>query len=255
MSTTPDVWAPSEAKDRSASAGGAPGAGAGDLPPVVKLLMDSIDDLKANFMGHLLLGLALMAVTVPAVLIIVTVAMTPLMVGVIGEIDWLVLGGFAWYVVALFGGMALISGPPTIALLRAANAHLDGEEGALSFGAYFGALFTGLGGAILLGAIIAGLSFVGLMMCYVPILVVSAATSFAYPAHVVHGLGPIAAIQRSAVHFKDHLSWHIGFWALGFAILMVAGNVPLIGYAIGMPLYAVYTMRGYRAAFGSGRDE
>ena len=84
-----------------------------------------------------------------------------------------------------------------------------------------------------------GLSMVGMLFFIIGAWIVQIALGFALPGMVTHELGVIDSIKRSVAHFREHPKWHLGFWGLGLAVMMIAGNIPFIGYMIGLPFFAV----------------
>jgi len=174
--------------------------------------------------------------------------------GMLSRNDLLTFGGFGLYFLSILVGLPLVLGPTFMAVHHAVNAHLDGDEGALGFGG----MYRHLGRSILPGAglnlAMMVLSLVGALFCYVGAFVVQAALVFAVTGVVVNGLGLGASMGQSVKHFRENLGWHFGFWAIGFAIMMIAGNIPIVGYAVGIPLFASFTLRGHRAVFGATAD-
>ena len=162
--------------------------------------------------------------------------------------------GLAVVLVIAIPVLTIVTTPLQAGIFRAVWGHLDrGEE--LSFGATFSAATSDLGGTYALALLTFVLTFVGLLCFYLPGLLAGLAVDFALPALVVHQLSAVESIKRSALHVRDHFVWHLGFWAIGFLILMVASQVPIVGTAVGIPLYAAYKLRGYRVLWpndGSG---
>jgi hypothetical protein len=157
------------------------------------------------------------------------------------------IGGMA----AMIGGIILISAPLTASLYRAMWANLTRSE-ALGFGAAFSTALQDLGRILGYNVIMAAAVLVGLMFCYVPALGVSLALHFALPELVVHRVSIGEAIALSVRHVRENLSWSLGAWALGMALIVVCSQIPLVGMALGPVLYANYQLRLYRAVFGDG---
>jgi hypothetical protein len=228
---------------------------------VVKVLTDLLGDLQANVVGYLLAGLGYMLVTFALVFVFLALLagfmVVPLLIGAaldseeLGAI--LMMGGtFVGYVIGLL--LIITVGAPFMAsLARAARAHLeDGET--LGFAAAFSRLGTDLVQVLLLSILQMALVLVGVMLCYLPGLLVSLFLDFAFPALIVHRLSAIAAIRLSFDHVRRNLGWHLGFWGLGLAILFVAQAVPLVGVMFGVPFYLAYQLKVYTMVFGTGPE-
>ena len=256
MSETPNVWEAAESSDKPA---GPKVEGIGpdshELPPVVDLFMDTMNDFQVHWKGHLLLGFGAMLVAFPLIMVIVGVSITPMLAGIVLESQLLMLLGMFVYMFGIIGGSAVIMGPITFAIFSAENRHLDGEEDALGFGGVFRHMFDRIFSAIGYQLIAMGLGMVGLLFFIVGAWAVQIAIGLALPALVVHRMGLGGAFKQSVLHMKDNPVWHLGFWGLGFVTMMIAGNIPIVGYAIGLPFLASYTLRGYRAVFGNGVEE
>jgi len=249
MSDESNVWEAGEAQ----SAGGITGAAvapAETLPPVVDLFMETIEDFKVSWKGHLLAGLGLMVVAFPVLFILILVSVAPFFAGIISENEVLVVVGFLLYMFGILAATIVVMGPVMYAAYSMEQAHLNGAT-ELGFGSGLSRLMERPVGAIGYQALASALGTIGFFFFIVGAWVAQILVSFALPAMVVHNDGVMAAVSRSFSHVKDNFMWHLGFWGLGFAVMMVAGNVPIVGYAIGLPFLANYTLRGYRAAFGS----
>ena len=132
-------------------------------------------------------------------------------------------------------------------------AHLtEGEE--LGIGAPFTRMGTDLFQVILLAVAQLVLTLIGVLMCYLPALLVSLFLGFAFPALIVHRLGAFEAIGLSVRHVKDNFGWHLGYWGLGLAILFVAQAIPFVGIMVGLPFYFAYQLKAYTQVFGTGAE-
>jgi hypothetical protein len=243
-----DVWAPATPSSRRDPSPG------GEHPDVVGLLTDTWKDFSANLAGYAMLGVAAAVVMVPLAFLVVAVAIGPMMVGVATENEDLILLGMIPYVLGLLLGLPLINVPVQNGLYHAINRHLDGEEGTLGFGAFFSGMFTRVGAMLVFQYVLTAAALIGTMMCFLPGLLVQVVFSMATAALVVHRLGPFAALGRSSRHFQQDMKWHFGYWGLGWMVLMIASNLPIVGLVFGLPFAASYHLRGYRAVFGTDPD-
>ncbi|MBN2799699.1 MAG: hypothetical protein JXX28_11180 [Deltaproteobacteria bacterium] len=223
------------------------------LPPVTDLLMDTFADLRDNLVEYLLAALGMLLVMIPAMLVLYGLMALGVVPGLLAQDEvMLVLGVYAGIFVAL-PVFALILLFPSVSLSRAAWHHVAEEE-PLGISSPFSRLFEDVGSVLLLKLLLGVLTVVGLMMCYLPALLVAIATVFALPALIAHRLSPVAALKLSLEHTQRNLTWHLGFWGLGFVVTLVAGYIPIVGGLLGMVFYQVYVMKGYKAVFGAGPE-
>lgn len=257
MSDTSNVWDAGDAAADAPAAGGAAALGpqSDELPPVADLFMATIEDFKENWAAHGMTGLGLIVVLIPSMMLIIAMGYAPLIGAAILESEIALILSMFWMFFAFMLGIAAVTGPVMYAMFSAQNAHLEGDEDALGIGSFFSRLLERPAGAIGYQITASGLGFVGVFFFIIGAIIVQIAMSMALPAMVVHRMGVIAAITRSANHMKDHFVWHLGFWGLGFVVMAIAGNIPLVGYAFGMPFFASYMLRGYRAVFGGSDSE
>ncbi len=264
MSDTADPWAPGldatpETRATTAAAPTAPGA----LPDVVEVLTEVLQDARDNLVGYLLSGVGVMVLAVGIVVAVMVLfiagaivpAVLTQVLGMPAELGTVLtlLAMLATYVLAIFG-IVLVTAPMSASIARAVLAHQRGEA-PLGVTASFSDLFTDLGQVLLLTLISGVLSFVGMLFCYVPALLVSLALGFAFPAIIVHRKGAIAAITLSFQHVRDHFQWHLGYWGLGLAILFIGQAIPLVGPMLSLPVYYGYQLKMYTLLYGDGAPE
>lgn len=259
MSTIEDeVWAPGDAEPLGEPVPGEPRA-AGELPEIIPLFTATIEDLMAHFAGYLLAGLGAFLVsmvigTVGAGALLVLVflptiaglALDSEIVATLGPI----IGGLAGFM--LFLGVSIVLAYPITASLGR-NLKDRIETGAeLGFTAPYNRIAVDLGQVLLLALVTAAGILVGMLMCYLPALLVGLFLGFALPAMIVHRLSAVEAVKLSVGHVKDHFVWHLGYWGLGLAIMLAGQAVPLIGPVLMIPVYTAYQVRVYMAVFGTG---
>ena len=257
MSGTADAWTPGR-DETPAPPGVAPSTAPSDqLPDVMKLFTATLNDLVANFVDYFLAGLGLFlpvfVVTLGLVLGALVLGFVPMVLGT--AFDQPELGslfGMIAMFVAIFAAVFLATAavaPLQASLGRAMLARIETGERLTIASAYnrsmvdvfpvFGLTFAQL-----------ALTMLGVMMCYLPGLIVGVALTFALPAMIVHRLGPFEAIGRSLKHTMANPLWHLGFFGLGFVILFVGQQVPLIGPVLSLPFWLGYTLRGYIGVYG-----
>ena len=255
MSQAADAWTPGrdEGTPGLASATAAPAK----LPDVMRLFTDTLNDLVANFVDYFLAGLGLFLPVFVVTMVLVTGAMVlgfaPMVLGAI--VDEPELGSLAGMfvmlgaiLVAAFVATAAVA-PLQASLGRAVVARIESGE-KLGIGSSYSRAGVDVFGILGLTFAQLGLTLIGVMMCYVPGLLVGVALSFALPAMIVHRLGVFEAISRSVKHTVENPLWHLGFFGLGFVILFVGQNVPLVGPVLALPFWLMYTIRGYIGVYG-----
>lgn len=259
MSTIDDeVWAPGDAEPLDQPVPGEPLA-EGELPEVIPLFTAAIEDLMDHFVGYLLAGLGAFLVSMVigvvgagamlALVFVPTIAGVALDSEIVAALGPLV-GGVVGFVLIL--GLSMLFAYPVAASLGR-NLKDRIEQGTeLGFTSPYDRITVDLGQVLLLAAVTAAGIIVGMLMCYLPALLVGLFLGFALPAVIVHRLPAVEAIKLSVGHVKDHFVWHLGYWGLGLAIMLAGQAVPLIGPVLMIPLYTAYQVRVYMAVFGSG---
>lgn len=255
MSEVGDAWTPGR-DEEPASPAPPPSVEPGALPDVMKVFTNTLDDLMKHFVDYLLAGLGMMlpvfVITFGLVIGALVVGFVPMLIG--AALDEPELGSLAGIVV-MTGAIivatliaTVLTAPLQASLARALVEHqFSGEK--LGFGSAYSRATVDLPGVLGLTFAQIALALIGLMMCYFPALIVGLVLSFALPGLIVHRLGVVEAIKRSVQHTVANPLWHLGFFALGFVILFVGQNVPLIGPLLSIPFWLAYTLRGYLAAY------
>jgi hypothetical protein len=243
---------PAEDHVQPKTQGAQPAAG-GPLPNVGELLGASVKDVMDNFAGYCMAGLGYFAFTMAITVVAIVASVAAMIPGIVAEDDSMTALVLVAVTLVLMVVVMLVSVPINASLHRAMWAWIDRGE-PLTLSACFSRMGQDLGTMYAYSLVVGLLTFLGMLACYLPALVVGLFTTLAMPAMVVHRMGAIEAVAFSAKHVRSHFGWHVGFWALGLVILMIAMNVPFIGIIVGMPLYAAYHLRGYRAIFGSGES-
>ncbi|WP_182525663.1 hypothetical protein [Nocardioides dongkuii] len=103
-----------------------------------------------------------------------------------------------------------------------------------------------LGSVLLTSLIIAGLTFVGILLCYLPGIAVAFATSYALYFVIDKGMAPMEAIKASVVLVKDNLGttfvWYLVGGIVGSAGAIACGVGALVTY----PLVLIGTAYTYK---------
>lgn len=158
--------------------------------------------------------------------------------------------GFGGFVPVLLVAM-IATVPMSASLHRAVWAHVVRGE-TLSFGSALATWNQDLG-RVLLYNVAYGLAVIaGMMLCYLPGLVVTGLMVFAGPAIYVHRLSIGEAVALSLKSAQDEPGWHLGFFGLSFVILIVLQYVPILGIMLIYTAYPLYVLLAYRALFGDG---
>lgn len=249
MSTPPDVWT-SGTNEKNPDAG---------LPNVTDLASRMWAEIQKDFGGFLLAGL------IPAigaqfagfalVFVIYGGMFLGAVPGLVLEDELIALVGS---MVGLFGGtfgsigvLILVMAPMQASMYRAVWKYLEtGEK--LTIMTPFSTYTQDVTKVLLFQIVTFALSFAGMMMCYVPALVVGAALMFAAPAVYVHRLGILDAVRLSVGHLMRHPGWHLGFFGIAFLMSIVASFVPVIGMMLLMSAYPMFVLLAYRQVFGTG---
>lgn len=209
-------------------------------------------DLQKNLGGHALLGLGFQVAIFAATFVMFLVIGISVVPGIVMNDDAVLFGGYAVGIVLGIALIASVSIPVQVGLYRAMWRYLrDGEP--LTFGSVFANAFEDLAPVVVLDLLIGALVLMGLPFCYVGGLAVALALQLAFPAAIVHRLGPIDAIGLSFRHVRANLGWNAAYWGVGLVVGMIMANVPLSGIVL-LPALASFQLRCYRAAFGDGEQ-
>ncbi|MFT4621377.1 MAG: hypothetical protein ACI8PZ_000029 [Myxococcota bacterium] len=242
----------------------------GELPDPFQLLDETLKEFMANLGPYVLAGLGQMVFVFPVVFIAIIGLYALMFGGVFGgmavvglvaavlpeDLAGLVVGlgslalpiGLFGITFLVIGGMSVVLMPTAASLARAVARHQRGEDDVLGFTSAFDSATQDVGSVITAGAVVVMLSIMGAMMCYFPAFAVLLFLGFAMNMVALHREGGVAAITTVFAHARQHLPWHGKFTLLYLVLMLVAGNVPIIG-----PMFAVALhVRAYRRLFGDG---
>lgn len=227
-----------------------PTDGERELPKIMDVVNAVAADLQANLGGYALVGVAYHALLVPAALIGMTFLALGLAPGVINDDEQLLIAGYA---VGVLGFVVILAGvtiPLQAGLYRTMWANvIDGEP--LTFGAILANAPRDLPRVYAVEILLAFLVLLGVPFCYVGAIAVGIVTQFAFPAVIVHELGPLAAIGQSFRFVRSNPGFSAGYFAVGLVAGLIMGNIPLSGIVI-LPALVSFQLRCYRAIFGDG---
>ncbi|MBT3221237.1 MAG: hypothetical protein HN348_19315 [Proteobacteria bacterium] len=243
----------------------------GVCPDIGTLLSESFEEFTQNIGPYALGGVSRMVVVFPIMLLAIFVfyfilfgLMALMMVGigliaavlpeelaVLGALvmQLLFMAGFLIVMMLFAMGLSGLTAPFNASVLRAVARHQRGDE-ELGFSAAYSTATKDVIPVVTSIVIITTISLLGACLCYFPALIAAFFLVFAFSFVVFHRLGAIEAIVTSFRHVQRHLTWHVGFFGIYFAILMVAGYVPILGPMFATALF----VRAYRNIFGDGEQ-
>lgn len=111
-----------------------------------------------------------------------------------------------------------------------------------------GQAFLGSGRVILTALLVMALTFVGMLLCYVPGLIASVLLAFALPA-AAHGASPVEACKESVALVRKNLGTTIVAMLVVSAIGSVAGML-VITFVVIMPFTGLFLMAIYERLSG-----
>ncbi len=237
----------------------------GQLPPVGTVLSETLSAFTRDMGPYALAGLGQLVVVLPVVFglfitlyaAIVVVAFGGMAgAAVVAEsgseegaaaMSLLLVGVLVLLVLGMIGLVNALLAPVFGSLYRAI-AQFQRGEGELGFGSAFSSLGTQLVPGIVVMILVMVLVSIGAVLCYLPALLVGFFIPWAFPLVALHGVGPFAALKRSAGCARRHFSWHLGFFGYSLLVNIVGNYIPLVG-----PMFALaFHVRVYREVFGDG---
>lgn len=227
------------------------------LPSVTELVSSTAQDVMGDFGGYMLSGLlffvVMMGGTLASVLFIYGGMFLGMVPGMILEDEGLtilgVVSAMLLATLAIVAGFTVLLGPLLAGLIRSLWARMNRGQPLTLMAPLSGARQDPMG-AIVLYTVVTLASVVGMLFCYLPGLLVQMFLGFALPAHAVHGLKPMDAMRFSIGHVRANLGWHLAFYFLGLAVMMVIMYIPFIGYVLMFPVFFTYQLKAYREIFG-----
>ncbi len=247
----------------------------GEHPELAALFQETLSDFQDHFAEYLVAGIAQFAVTMAAVLVAVFAGYLLMTVGILvlgfalvglliaaeqalgddAAALLMIPGQLTMFLGFLVGaGMfgALMGGvlaPMHASLTRAVAAHQRGEQ-KLEPMAAFSTLTVRPVGAFVAGSMTAGLAVAGIFLCYLPALLVPVLFGFGGTLVALHPLGGLRALALSARHALANPSWALPFGLVSSVLLMVSGNVPVVG-----PMFVLsLQVRAHRYVFGDADE-
>lgn len=243
----------------------------GEFPEIGTLLSESFAEFSENIGPYALGGVSRMVIVFPimflaiflfyfvlfALMMVMVVAIAlvaatlPEELAVLGAllVELLSVVGFIIVMLLFAMGLGGIVAPFNASVLRAVARHQSGEE-ELGFSAAYSTATRDVISVVASIVLITTVTLLGACLCYAPALIASFFLVFSFSFVVLHRLGAIEAIGASINHVRRHLNWHVGFFGIYFAILMVSGYIPILG-----PMFATaFFVRAYRNIFGDGEQ-
>jgi hypothetical protein len=247
-----DVWA---ASDSNIPPSTPPIAGTrfpgGELPQVSVMITEILGDLMKNFVGWLQFGVGNLVFVILSLALIMPpylfLVILPLMSH---QRNPNILPGILVMLAGILVAV-LLQLPWTNGQYRAMLRYQRGEIG-MSVTAPLAEAATDLGSVFALTLMTMAITFVAMLACYVPALFVGALVGLAFPGIVVHRLGAVAAVSQSIRHARQFPGWTFAFWGIGFVILLVGGQVPILGPMLTTPIFLAFQLRAYRQIYGDG---
>lgn len=252
-----DVWKAPDAAGEARAPVGAGGAPPAKLDDPLSVGREVLADLKQRPFAYLMAGLGYFA----AVLGVVAVAIVGLGVGMAPGIlledeNLLAIGGifgFAIYMGAIFGFAFLGFPLMSASLLRSLDAQRAGGP-SIGFTSSFSRMRERAVQIVLFYLLSQLAVLVGMLFLYVPGLAAAAIGSFALPIVVFEEVGAMRALQLGFEHFRRHLSWHVGVWAM-LLVAVIVLELTLVGLFVIWPVMVAYQLVAYRQAFGAAGAE
>jgi hypothetical protein len=230
------------------------------LPNVMDLVFQAATLVQRQPAGFLLAGLIPAVVIVGSTFVALFVVYVSFFLGTLlggfagGQDEAAVLGGLGVMSLALLGLVVLLVGistPIWASLYRAVWRLLVHDE-PLSAGSAFSTMSEDLGAQFLYTLLSGAIVLLGLCLCYVPGLLAQGMLVFAWPAVVIHRMPVGRALSWSVGHALAHPAWHLGLWAVNFALSLILPNIPLLGYLLLFTVQPLFVLLAYRAAAGDG---
>lgn len=196
-----------------------------------------------NWQSFLMPSLGLSAALVAMVMLILVPTM--LMAGVLGAVsEELMIGVMVLLVTVCAMGAAFLFSPALLGFYRGTLAVMRGE------GWPAGALFSGYSQAFSVWAVtlLSQLLVIGgLMLCFLPGVLVGSLMLFTLPVMADERCGPIEAMKRSAELAQPQLWTLTGYWILANFISSLVTQLPLVGLLLAFPLQALMVCAPYLA--------
>jgi hypothetical protein len=238
------------------SAGTDPDAG---LPNVLDLVATTVAEVQKDPMGFivagLIPGLSIIGLTFVAVFGVYGIGFLGALPGIMADDeDLAALGGVSALLLAmmlLILVIVAVTTPIWASMYRAVWALLvRGEK--LTIGAPFSTIGQDLVPLLTYTLLSAAIVSAGVMFCYLPGILAQGMLMFAWPAIVVHRMPVGRAIQWSVSHAMTHPGWHLGLWAVSFAMSLVLPYFPIVGYMLLFTIHPLFVLLAYRACAGDG---
>lgn len=134
-----------------------------------------------------------------------------------------------------------------IGVYRATWWHLtDTQE--MSFGVAASAMWKRIGRGIGFMFVTGLFSFLGLLMCYLPIFFVILWMHLAMTIMIVDNIGPWAAYMKALRLFREHPKYHFKMVGVSTLMEMAIVQIPFVGWVVGYPMGGALHLVAYSAS-------
>lgn len=108
-----------------------------------------------------------------------------------------------------------------------------------------------IGPIVVTSVLVSAATFVGLMLCYLPGIVVAFVTSYSLYFVIDRGLAPVEAIKASVELVKNNLADTVVWYIVGGLIAAAGALVCLVGMLVSLPVVLIGTAYTYKKLTGA----
>jgi uncharacterized membrane protein len=225
------------------------------VPQPGALITRLIDELKARFFGYLLAGLGYFVALFAAILVLIALMGVGAVPGAVMEDEnvltiGLLASGLLLYTPGILF-VTLVLGPGMNASLMRAMWSAWHDDGPLGFGSAFATFSENLKNVVIVTLLYQLAVLGGMLLCYVPGILLAVALCHGPPLVVLHGVAPVEALQMSF----DKVKANAGYHAIGVVLMLVATMVceflPLVGVLLMIPVQLAMVLMMHEAMFGA----
>jgi hypothetical protein len=132
-----------------------------------------------------------------------------------------------------------------VSAYRAIWWHLSGKE-VLSWSSSFRAALERPGHTLGLAVLTAPMMLLGVLMCYLPAILVMLWMHLAVCVMIVDEVGPFSAYKKSLDLFRNHPKYHSKMVGMGTLLEVAIMQIPLVGWVVGYPIGGMMHLVAYR---------
>jgi hypothetical protein len=219
------------------------------------LITRLIDELKARFLGYLLAGLGYFVALFAAILVVVALFALGAVPGAVMEDEnVLTIGMLASGLLLYTPGLVfvtLVLGPGMNASLMRAMWSAWHDDGPLGFGSPFATFSENLKNVVIVTFLYQMAVFVGMLLCYVPGILLAVALCHAPPLVILHGVAPVDALKMSFEKVKANAAYHAIGIVLMMVVTIVCELIPVVGLLLIIPVQFAMVLLMHEAMFGA----